>query len=113
MEDPDFVRFWDAYPRRVAKKEARKAWAQLKPDAELVERILDALEWQQFQPAWCDNGGKFVPHPATWLRGERWADEGAKLLHADPRGHFPPCRTHTECNRKLEQEIEARKAATT
>jgi hypothetical protein len=21
------------------------------------------------------DGGKYIPHPATWLRGERWDDE--------------------------------------
>lgn len=74
-DDPEFDRFWYAYPRRTAKKEARKAWAQIQPDAAMVEKILTALEWQSRQPQWTKDGGSFIPHPASWLRAERWDDE--------------------------------------
>jgi hypothetical protein len=73
--DPTFDRFWEAYPRRVAKKEARKAWAQIEMTPELLERILKALAWQVKQPQWTKNDGEFVPYPASWLRAERWDDE--------------------------------------
>lgn len=33
------------------------------------------------------------------------------LVKPDARGHMPPCRSNTECNRLLEQEIEARRAS--
>ena len=42
----DFDRFWQAYPRKIAKGDARKAWQALAPDAALVDRIFDALVWQ-------------------------------------------------------------------
>ena len=106
-EETGFDRFWAVYPKRVAKKAAQKAWAQLNPTQEQVEKILDALAWQALEPGWADNGGRYVPYPATWLRAERWNDERVKKV--DARGHFPPCRTNTECNRKLEQEIAQRK----
>lgn len=63
--------FWAAYPRHVAKAEARKAWAKLDPSPELVTAILDALAWQREQ--WTDP--KYTPYPASYLRGERWEDE--------------------------------------
>jgi uncharacterized protein YdaU (DUF1376 family) len=46
-DPPDFLRFWDAYPRRKAKGDARRAWAKLKPDAALVDLMLSALAWQR------------------------------------------------------------------
>jgi hypothetical protein len=70
-----FDSFWAAYPRRVSKKDARKAWAQINMSLELLERILKALEWQVKQPQWTKNDGEFIPYPATWLRAERWDDE--------------------------------------
>ena len=70
-----FDLFWTHYPRRVAKGAARKAWVKLQPDAALQARILDALTWQVRQPHWLKDGGSFIPHPATWLRAERWEDE--------------------------------------
>lgn len=71
----DFDLFWQAYPKRQKKADARKAWRQLAPDTDLVQRILDALMWQTKQRGWLKDGGDFIPLPASWLRGERWDDE--------------------------------------
>lgn len=73
--DPQFCRFWDAYPKRVAKKEARKAWAEIDPDLATVDRMVATLAWQSKQPAWMKDGYQFAPYPASWLRAERWTDE--------------------------------------
>ena len=67
--------FWTAYPRKVAKTAAKKAWAKINPGPELVEQMLAALEVQGRSDQWTRYGGKFVPYPATWLNGERWLDE--------------------------------------
>ena len=74
-DDPQWLRFWDIYPRRVAKKEARKAWAQLHPDSATVEKMITVLAWQSMQVQWLRDGGQYVPYPASWLRAERWEDE--------------------------------------
>ncbi len=71
----DFARFWAVFPRRVHKVDALKAWAQLQPSQELVDRMVDALEWQRQQPSWTKEAGTYVPYPASWLRGRRWEDE--------------------------------------
>ena len=72
VDDPGWVRFWECYPRREAKLEARKAWAQLNPDAALVDAIIQALGWQRQTKGW---GLGFVPLPASYLRGRRFDDE--------------------------------------
>lgn len=71
----DFAVFWDVYPRRRGKADALKAWKALKPDAELVERILASVERARASPDWRKEGGKFIPYPATWLRRHGWEDE--------------------------------------
>lgn len=71
-DDPQWRRFWDAYPHRVSKKDARKAWAQINPSPELVDRMLYALSWQV--PLWAKQGYG-TPYPASWLNAERWTDE--------------------------------------
>ena len=71
-DDPQFARFWDAYPQRVSKKEARKAWAGLNPSPELVDRMVATLAWQA--PLWAKQGYG-TPYPASWLNAERWTDE--------------------------------------
>lgn len=68
----DFSDFWGMYPRRVAKKDARKAWDKITP--KLHNQILTALfEWSRI---WKDRGEiEYIPYPASWLNGERWEDE--------------------------------------
>jgi hypothetical protein len=70
-----FERFYAAYPRKVAKREAIKAWDKLAPDDELIERILDSLERQKASWAAEKQERKFIPYPASWLNGQRWEDE--------------------------------------
>ena len=47
----------------------------LNPDAELQAVILRAVEAQKKTKDWLKDGGQYVPHPASWLNGERWQDE--------------------------------------
>lgn len=75
----DFQRFWEAYPRKSNKATAAKAWAKLKPDAELVDRILSAISWQKTQDQWVRDDGRFIPHPATWLNAKGWENEPVKI----------------------------------
>lgn len=72
---PDFDAFWSAYPKRVAKQDAQKAWDALHPDAALTEQILAAVAAQRRWPQWTRNAGQYVPNPATWLNHRRWTDE--------------------------------------
>jgi len=69
---PGFPEFWTAYPKRKAKADAEKAWAQMKPD---LSAVLSALQWQCQQPGWLKDKGQFIPYPASWLRARSWEDE--------------------------------------
>ncbi len=70
----DFDTFWKAYPRKVGKKNASTAWAKLQKQKTLpdIESLLAAIERQKQSAQWQD--AKYIPHPATWLNGERWSD---------------------------------------
>lgn len=70
-----FDRFWAAYPNKVGKDAARRAWAKRKPSEELLKRMLEALEAQRHTKKWTVEGGRFVPNPSTWLNQGRWEDE--------------------------------------
>lgn len=76
MANPDgFDAFWSAYPRKVSKPQAIRAFAKIKPDDQLLEAILAALTNQKRSDQWTRDGGAFIPHPATWLNNQRWTDE--------------------------------------
>lgn len=70
-----FTRFWSAYPRKVAKVKAEKAWKKLNPDDALLTTILSAVEAAKAGNEWRKNGGEYIPHPDAWLSGHRWQDE--------------------------------------
>lgn len=80
----DFDFWYEGYPKKRGKADARKAWLKLKPDADLVARMVAAIEKQKQADDWLKEGGKYIPLPATWLRGERWEDEipTPSLAHA-------------------------------
>lgn len=69
--DPSFEVFWKAYPRKTNKGFARTVFNKLKPTEELLKKMLSTLDKQI--PLWTDP--KYIPHPSTWLNGERWLDE--------------------------------------
>ena len=67
--------FWSVYPKHEAKQAAKKAFDKLKPDEALVQTMVTAIEkWKQTDQ-WQENGGQFIPYPATWLNGRRWEDD--------------------------------------
>jgi len=76
-----FARFWALYPRRTNRVQAVKAWDKLKPDLALCRVMEDALRLQMQSPQWQDP--QHIPHPSTWLNGERWNDE---LCSGPPAG---------------------------
>jgi hypothetical protein len=72
-----FEAFWAAYPRKVSKADARRAWQRLAPAVALQATMLAALATQRVCADWLRENGRFIPYPATWLNGQRWLDECA------------------------------------
>jgi hypothetical protein len=78
-DDPDaasFERFYDAYPRHVAKGNAEKAYRRIiahgeaTPDQLLAGAMRYAAERQ-------GQDQQYTKYPATWLNGKCWLDEAA------------------------------------
>lgn len=67
-----FDLFWEAYPRKVSKGAAAKAWKAAIKKAS-ADEIVGGVKRFKFS-----DDPQFIPHPATWLNAERWADEAAK-----------------------------------
>lgn len=73
-EIASFDEFWKSYPKKVGKGDAEKAWAKVKPDADLQDKILKAVAVAARSPDWLKESGQFIPHASTWLNGKRWED---------------------------------------
>ena len=72
----NFERFWQAYPKKVGEDAARRVWRRLAPDNDLTDAMIAAVETHRASAQWQQEGGKFIPHPRTWLHHGRWKDEG-------------------------------------
>jgi hypothetical protein len=73
-----FDKFWQAYPKKVGKDDARRAFDKRKPDDGLLAAMLSTLAVQVNSQQWTKDNGQFVPNPATWLNQGRWQDEVAE-----------------------------------
>jgi hypothetical protein len=70
-----FKEFWEAYPRKVGRGAARKAWMGAKKSSSWPgrTRVIQAALDQAESPKWRTEP-QFIPHPSTWLNQERWSD---------------------------------------
>lgn len=73
--DDSFNRFWTVYPKKVAKQDSLKAWKRIRPNEELIGRILSAVKAQLSSEQWIKDNGQYIPNPATWLNRGQWDDE--------------------------------------
>jgi hypothetical protein len=74
-EDPDFAKFWDAYPRKVGKGEARKAWAKVTKLGADPSRIIAGAQRYRDDPTRRRKDIEYTKHPGPWLNAERWTDQ--------------------------------------
>jgi hypothetical protein len=71
-----FEEFWKAYPKKVGKGAAVKAWKRAIGSGGIeLSAVLNAIASQKRCEQWQRDGGQFIPHPATWLNQSRWLDE--------------------------------------
>lgn len=75
--DIEFEEFWSSYPRKLGKKKARDKYLIIDKSKHL--QIMKALTVHIKN--WDDP--KFIPHPTTWLNGERWEDESSAFNFDD------------------------------
>lgn len=74
-----FEDFWRIYPRKEAKKGARGVWVSKRLDRKAESILADVAARIQSHRQWREG---YIPHPATYLRGERWGDA---IDHTEPR----------------------------
>lgn len=72
-DDELFVKFWTLYPKKVGKVVAFKKWSKL--PLEVKNKALAALPNHTKTEQWKEGGGRYIPHPTTWLNQERWNDD--------------------------------------
>lgn len=83
--DEAFSIFWDAYPRKDSKVPARKAFEKINPNAEMLDRLLIALEHFKQSDQWRKDNGTYIHYASTWLNKRLWEDvDGESLTSNNP-----------------------------
>ncbi len=120
-EMTDFDQFWLAFPRRVGKLAAMKAYARARKLATAADIIAGVDRYIASKPEYAD-----FCHPATWLNQGRWMDEDDRRTGPDRRSvprdnpdrrsecpHTPPCAMpgRWDCVRRSQLEAFKRQAS--
>lgn len=71
QQEVTFDDMWLLYPKKVARKDALKAWNRLSPK-DKVCAITALVDWRR---VWMQRDPQYVPHCSSWLNGERFHDE--------------------------------------
>ena len=82
--DADFAIWYAAYPRKVGRDNAAKAYTRARKRMAVADLLL-AVRTFPFD----HNRPEFIPHPATWLNQGRWADT---IEHVRPASRAGPAR---------------------
>jgi hypothetical protein len=77
-----FDAFWEVYPKKIKKQDARRAWAKAVKRTD-AHKIIDVVERYPFDR----NRPKYIPYPASWLNAGCWEDdlEAVAAAHQEPR----------------------------
>jgi phage replication O-like protein O len=73
--DDSFNQIWKIYPKKVSKAAAKKAFQKIKPNKELFDTMIKAIETHSSSRDWTKENGQYIPHLSTWLNNKRWEDE--------------------------------------
>lgn len=74
-DDAEFDLFWIAYPKKVGKPAALKAFRTAK--IKNIQNVIEDIATRTYSDDWTKNGGQFIPHPSTYLNQRRWDDESS------------------------------------
>jgi hypothetical protein len=96
--EQNFSAFWSAYPKKVDKKNALKAFKKINPNPDKFLKLMESLRKQI--KAWETKDKQYIPNPATWLNGERWEDEVNALMF-QPNGVYVTNDVVTETERRF------------
>jgi len=72
-----FNSFWENYPRKQAKKQAKKSFLRLNGKVK-IEELLDHVKRQKQPGGILAREPQYIPMAASYLNGERWKDENAR-----------------------------------
>ena len=72
---PDFVEFWNVYPKRVGKKQALITWLRVVTPRNIYDVQSAAAAFGEAVSSWPRSEYQFLKDPSTWLNAGCWHDD--------------------------------------
>lgn len=98
----DWDTWWAAYPRKVGKLAAEKAYAKARKRASAQDLLTGIARYIQHKPDW-----QAYAHPASWLNAGRWMDDYSTPAPAEKPKPFVPLAYRPYVPLRLRQDKES------
>lgn len=86
-----FESWYAVYPKKTARRDAEKAYGQQLKAGFTPQQLFGGVKAYASLMSSKGIDKQFIPHPATWLRGQRWLDEDLHPHREDtPLNLFTP-----------------------
>ena len=82
-----FNTFWAVYPKKKDKANALKAFRRALKKIDFGDMV-SAISKVKMSHDWTKDNGQYIPLAATWLNGERWADEVGSSTSGGDQGYM-------------------------
>ena len=86
-----FQQWWEVWPKRVGKGHAEKAYMKAHKLAGAADLLAGAARIAKAWGSMDDEQRQYVPHPSTWLNGQRWLDEVEEPTQPPKVTYDPDC----------------------
>jgi hypothetical protein len=109
-----FERFWDVYPKKVAKDAAWVEFQKRNPGDDLTDEMITVIQQQRASEQWRKENGQYIPNPRTWLHQGRWQDEVPQAAVKESASDwFEECKTihGGTCTKRWDHEMLKRDSA--
>lgn len=89
---PEFETLWQSYPapQRIDKQGCLRKYLSIIEGGVTHEDVFDGLVAWLRSEQWIKDGGKFVPHLATWLNQRRWEAKPSPATPSAEKQAAPP-----------------------
>lgn len=77
----EFEVFWEAYPKKLGKKEARAEWAKVGCQGRLGEVLAAVADWRRTEQWKLE---QYIPYPQNWLKAGLWLENPHTVIARKP-----------------------------
>ncbi len=90
MNEVLFKKFWDKYPKKKKKAEAKREFITLAINELEFSQLEGFLEESIHSENWQKDNGYYIPYPANWLIKKEWQEYSENKINKEEISHDEP-----------------------